>query len=275
MLSYQHIYHAGCLADVHKHAALCLLLNQMVQKDKAITYVETHAGRGLYDLSSLESQKTGEAKRGIERLLKENIFDDTHIFKKTLNDIQIRHGSNIYAGSPALAQHILRPNDQITLMELHPQEYAHLSENVKNDRRVQVRKTDGYQGLMQLDRENLKRGFVFIDPSYEIKSEYEKIPKIIEQLKHKWPVAVLCIWYPLLPASQHISMIESLNSLNMPKTYINETEFNQNKNDNINNNRGMFGSGLYITNLPYGVEEDLNSLARLLSGTEKIKNKIL
>ena len=58
MLSYQHIYHAGNLADVQKHALLCHVLDYMTQKDKPLTYIETHAGRGLYDLSSHEAETT-------------------------------------------------------------------------------------------------------------------------------------------------------------------------------------------------------------------------
>ena len=65
MLSYQHIYHAGNLADVHKHTVLAVLLTAMKAKDKPISYMETHAGRGLYNLSSEEAIKTGEAKLGI------------------------------------------------------------------------------------------------------------------------------------------------------------------------------------------------------------------
>ena len=68
MLSYQHIYHAGNLADVHKHALLCRALDYMVQKDKPLSYIETHAGRGLYRLDADEALKTGEAAQGIARL---------------------------------------------------------------------------------------------------------------------------------------------------------------------------------------------------------------
>ena len=45
MLSYQHAFHAGNLADVQKHALLAWTLAYMVQKDKPVTYIETHAGR--------------------------------------------------------------------------------------------------------------------------------------------------------------------------------------------------------------------------------------
>ena len=65
MLSYQHLFHAGNLADVHKHAALSWVLEYMTRKDKPLTYVETHGGRGLYDLAADEAIKTGEAAMSI------------------------------------------------------------------------------------------------------------------------------------------------------------------------------------------------------------------
>ena len=66
MLSYQHIFHAGNLADVQKHALLAWMLAYLTRKDKPLSYMETHAGRGLYDLASEEAVKTGEAASGIE-----------------------------------------------------------------------------------------------------------------------------------------------------------------------------------------------------------------
>ena len=56
MLSYQHIYHAGNAADLHKHALLAWMLDYLTAKDQPLSYVETHAGRGLYDLSSDEAR---------------------------------------------------------------------------------------------------------------------------------------------------------------------------------------------------------------------------
>ena len=67
MLSYQHIYHAGNLADVQKHAILAWILAYLKRKDKPISYIETHSGRAVYDLTAAEAIKTGEAALGIQR----------------------------------------------------------------------------------------------------------------------------------------------------------------------------------------------------------------
>ena len=68
MLSYQHGYHAGGPADLHKHIVLAELLARLTAKPRGITYLETHAGRGLYDLGAAEATKTGEAAQGIGRV---------------------------------------------------------------------------------------------------------------------------------------------------------------------------------------------------------------
>ncbi len=120
MLSYQHIYHAGNLADVQKHALLAVMLDYLTRKDKPLCYLETHAGRGLYDLSSEEAVKTGEAKAGIAAV--GDWFAPDHPYRKALDQVQSLYGTQAYAGSPILAETLLRKIDKMHLAELHPQE---------------------------------------------------------------------------------------------------------------------------------------------------------
>lgn len=269
MLSYQHVYHAGCLADLHKHAALCILLKKMVEKDKPLTYVETHAGRGIYNLDAPEAMKTREAEQGIARLEKENWLSPDHIYRETLHAFREEFGERSYPGSPALARFHLRPEDRLYLAELHPQEVRHLQENIRGNN-VHIRNTDGYSALFSVPKDQMKRGFVFVDPSYECKDEYVTLPAKIAKLKKKWPVAVLCVWYPLLPAGLHKDMVARLQAMGMSKTILNETVFYTNKkSDQSDKERGMYGSGLFIANLPYGVENDLNTLSFSLQNIKK------
>jgi 23S rRNA (adenine2030-N6)-methyltransferase len=62
-MKYRHRYHAGNFADVHKHVTLLALLAALQKKDKGFLYLDTHAGRGAYDLSS----PAAEARAGIGR----------------------------------------------------------------------------------------------------------------------------------------------------------------------------------------------------------------
>ena len=64
MLSYQHAYHAGNRADIQKHGLLASVLEILVRKERPLSYIETHAGRGVYDLTAAEAEKTGEAAQG-------------------------------------------------------------------------------------------------------------------------------------------------------------------------------------------------------------------
>ena len=125
MLSYQHLYHAGNPADVQKHALLAVMLDYLTRKDKPLTYIETHAGRGLYDLAAPEALKTGEAAQGVGRL--EARFPADHAWRRLLDRVRDLKGQGAYPGSPFLAALALRPGDRIHLAELHPQEHAALS----------------------------------------------------------------------------------------------------------------------------------------------------
>ena len=109
MLSYQHIYHAGNLADVHKHSLLAWMLGYLTRKDKPLSYMETHAGRALYDLSDTPALKTGEAAQGIGRV--RGWFDDAHPYAQVLDQITGEHGVDAYPGSPLLAAKLLRKTD--------------------------------------------------------------------------------------------------------------------------------------------------------------------
>ena len=255
MLSYQHSYHAGCLADVHKHAALALMLAQLVEKDKPLTYIETHAGRGLYNLHSKEAEKTQEAEHGILPLLAAKKFPPNHPYLQALQATQKRHGKNAYAGSPLIAQHFLRRDDRLFLMDLHPQEYAALVQNTRAPN-TKCRQKDGYAEALAISPPQIRRGFVLIDPSYEIKSEYEQAALAILQLHKKWNVATILLWYPILEDARHEKMCEILVEANLPKFWQQEILFPENSFYRAR------GTGLICINTPFGVEHELGELGK-------------
>ncbi len=117
MLSYQHGYHAGNLADVHKHALLAVMLDYLTRKPKPLFYLETHAGRALYDLQSIEARKTGEAAQGIGRV--EGWFAPDHPYARILAAVRADHGPAAYPGSPLIAAYGLRDIDTLHLSHLH------------------------------------------------------------------------------------------------------------------------------------------------------------
>lgn len=263
MLSYQHAYHAGNLADVHKHALLAVMLDYMVRKDKPLSYLETHSGRGLYALDGAEAAKTGEAEAGIRRAEAEGWFEPAHPYARALKAVRAAHGRMAYPGSPLLAATLLRPIDSLHLCELHPQEFAALREAMAPHGGVFHQK-DGLAMALALCPPTPRRGVLLIDPSWEVKSDYEAVPKLIGQVARKWNVGVIALWYPVLAphvavAPMQAAMVRGLRAAH-PEALLSEVRFPP-----AREGHGMVGSGMFILNAPFGLEAEAARLARLFA----------
>lgn len=253
MLSYQHGYHAGNLADVHKHAMLATALAYLVQKDKPLTYVETHAGRGLYDLSAPEAVKTGEAAAARAAA---GWFQPDHPYARALARVRALHGADAYPGSPLIAAMTLRPGDRMHLAELHPQEHAALS-YAMSPYGAQVVRRDGLDMALSICPPTPRRGLCLIDPSFEVKDDYRTLPDIIAALHRKWNVGVIMLWYPILSGDPHAAMLGSLTAAH-PQALRHEVRFPP-----AREGHRMTGSGLFILNPPWGLAPEAERLSGL------------
>lgn len=251
MLSYQHAYHAGGAADLHKHAALAALLGLLARKARGISYLESHAGRALYDLASPEAAKTGEAAAGVGRMADGALPEP---LRAAVAAVRAAHGTTTYPGSPAIAATMLRAQDRIVLCERHPGERAALVEAVARLRRddgpaIAVHVRDGHEGLRALTPPTPRRGLALIDPSYEVKSEYAETAGTALALAARWPEGCVVVWYPLLPDRRHAAMAERVEGalgaacLRAEAGFVDPPE------------RGMQGSGLLVVDPPYGAGE--------------------
>lgn len=245
MLSYQHSYHAGNLADVHKHSLLAVMLDYLTRKDKPLTYIETHAGRALYDLSDAEALKTNEAAQGIERV--SGWFDPNHPYARVLSQTRTENGPHSYPGSPLIAASLLRPTDHIHLAELHPREHAALT-LAMSPYPVKCHQRDGFETAHALTPPMPRRGLMLIDPSYEIKDDYLQIPRHIAKLSKAWNVGIIALWYPILTNRAHALMLSTLMQAH-PDAMRHEVAFPP-----ARPGHGMVGSGMVILNPPYGLE---------------------
>lgn len=252
MLSYQHAYHAGCRADVHKHAVLTMLLQQLTRADTPLAYMETHAGRGMYRLDAPEALKTGEAQDGI--IAMEARLDAAHPYCQLLRHIRQQAGAMAYPGSPAIAQRLLLPTDSMHLMELHPQENAALRVQMKGSG-AHIYKRDGYEAVLALAPPSGSSGLVLIDPSYEVKSEYMQAADFVLELHAKWPETTILLWYPLLAAENHLPMLDKLQSAHLPACWQQQVRWQP------LHPRAMQGSGLFAVNLPDNMREALDTIA--------------
>ncbi|GGE10591.1 23S rRNA (adenine2030-N6)-methyltransferase [Gemmobacter megaterium] len=254
MLSYQHIYHAGNPADVQKHALLAWLLDYMTAKDKALTYMETHSGRGLYALDAPEAVKTGEAAAGIARM--EAGFPPDHPYRRCLDAVRAVAGPSAYPGSPRIAAALLRPFDRIVLAELHPREHAALCEAMA-DVYADVRREDGLAMALSMCPPTPRRGVLVIDPSYEVKEDYDRLPGLIGAIARKWPVGVIVLWYPLLTGGAHRPMLERLVAAH-PEALRHEVRFAP-----VRPGHRMVGSGMFVINPAWGMAEEAARISAL------------
>ncbi len=253
MLSYQHAFHAGNPADLHKHIVLAGLLNILTQKPRGITYMETHAGRALYHLDGPEAAKTKEAEAGIARIS----IDPTTPYGGAINAIRAQHGEAAYPGSPFIAAHFHRTVDRAVLMEKHPAEGAALK-RAMGPTRAEVHLRDGYEGVLAISPPQPRRGLVLIDPSYEVKTEYDQVAEFIPKLIAKWPEAAVLLWYPHLIARRHEPMLRRLSGLGGLRR---DVSFDLGK-----ERQGMTGSGLLLINPPYGAEAAFDAAVAQTSG---------
>lgn len=223
------------------------MLSYLTRKPKPLSYIETHAGRALYDLAGDDALKTGEAAEGIAKL--RNWFSDDHPYAGIIDETALSHGRNAYPGSPLIAGELLRFEDNLTLAELHPQENAALKEAM-DPYPAQVVLQDGFAMALSRTPPDPRRGILLCDPSFEVKSDYEYIPDFFAKLHRKWPVGILVLWYPILTDNRHRNMLSSLKN-HFAEGVAHEVNFPP-----ARPGHGMVGSGLFVVNAPYGFNDE-------------------
>jgi 23S rRNA (adenine2030-N6)-methyltransferase len=209
MLSYQHGFHAGNRADVLKHAVLDLVLRDIAKGPRPVLYVETHSGRGRYDLTGAQARKGGEADAGILALLK---GEAPAGFGDWLDLVRAR-GETDYPGSPALALARLPASARAILFERHPAEFKALTAAVGTDPRVLIREADGYSGALKLAPRGHEQIVVFSDPSYETRRDIEALALWTPKALKRWPTGMILLWLPLFRDGREAEFGELLAEL--------------------------------------------------------------
>ncbi|QVL46903.1 MAG: 23S rRNA (adenine(2030)-N(6))-methyltransferase RlmJ [Thiocapsa sp.] len=257
LLSYLHGFHAGNHADVFKHAVLTLLLEALLAKPKPLVYVESHAGAGRYALGAEQALKTAEYRLGIERLWeRRDAFPQLSAYLGAISALNPDGGFSAYPGSPALAAHLLRTEDRLILMELHPTESQTLRRHLGGDPRIGIHRRDGLEGLSALLPPKPARGLVLIDPPYEQVSEYVRVADALVAAHARWPTGVFALWFPRLGLQRDRSadLIGRIRR-SVPDGLLCELRVRRQVDD-----FGMHGSGMLILNPPWRLEEQLADL---------------
>ncbi|MBY0510292.1 MAG: 23S rRNA (adenine(2030)-N(6))-methyltransferase RlmJ [Rhodospirillaceae bacterium] len=264
MLSYQHAYHAGSAADVHKHIALCLLLAHLAKKDKAFSVTDLYAGEGDYSLVGPSAQKTGEYARGIARLWDEDAPPVVNGYMAALRRMNTDGALKRYPGSPALARAFMRENDHLILNELHSGAYPVLERWARRDSRISVHKRDGLEAMTGLIPPKVRRGLVLIDPSYEIKTEYAEIPEKLADAVRKWRQGIYVVWYPVLKESRHRILLDGLKAWAPGDILVCELALTPDTRED-GAAVGLRGTGIAVVNPPWQFDEQMTEAGAWLT----------
>jgi 23S rRNA (adenine2030-N6)-methyltransferase len=195
-MNYRHAYHAGNFADVVKHIALTGVLLHLRKKDAPFAVIDTHAGRGLYDLSGKEALRTGEAGAGVARL-RGFQAEDAPPTLATYLELAGGWGADRYPGSPLIAARLLRPQDRLVAIEKHPEEEAALKKSLQPYPKARAEHADGYGRLRALLPPQERRGVVLIDPPYESETDFADAAKAVGEILKRFATAVILIWFPI------------------------------------------------------------------------------
>jgi len=199
VLAYRHLFHAGNFADVFKHALLVRLVAALAHKDKPFFYLDTHAGAGRYDLDHAWAQKAREFDHGIGRVWQRR--DAPPALAAYLDAVRAENPDGrlrYYPGSPCIVRRLLRPGDRMALTELNKSDCAELAERFSGDRRVQVRRMDGYEALGAFLPPTERRGLVLLDSSFDRSGEFARIATAIAAAHRRWATGTYAIWYPVI-----------------------------------------------------------------------------
>lgn len=249
MLSYQHIYHAANFADVQKHALLAQVLKSLCAKPAPMAVIDTHAGRGLYALEDAEAQKNREYDNGITSFWDKRA-EMPACLKPYLDLVATFNEGGVlkrYPGSALMARRMLRASDRFVAVERHPGEFGHLQQALAGSPRTQVLQDDGLKVLADALPLPERRGLAVIDPSYEIKSEYAELPKVILRALKKMPQLCIFVWYPMMQAGGHRLMLSELVKSGIRDALVSEIRLEAAPQEHFR----MTGSGILIINPPW------------------------
>jgi 23S rRNA (adenine2030-N6)-methyltransferase len=271
-LNYQHAFHAGNFADVHKHAVLARVLTHLRIKPAAFRVIDTHAGAGRYDLFGPEPTRSGEWRHGIETLW--DAWQGTRPemppeagqgeapaaallapYRDAVTALNPGGRLRAYPGSPLLALALLRPQDRLIACELEPRAALLLKGALRGDARAKVIALDGWTALGAYVPPKERRGLVLVDPPFEETNDFTKLSSSLTAAYRKWPTGIYMLWYPIKDRDAPDALARRLKKTGMPGLLRCEISIGPPRAD-----AGLVGSGLILVNPPFQVDAELKVL---------------
>ncbi len=257
MLAYRHAFHAGNHADVLKHIVLGLVLRHMNVKDKGYRFVDTHAGAGGYSLEGRYALKKGEFEQGIARLWgRDDLPGPVADYVALVRQFNPQGSLEQYPGSPAIAQMLLRAQDQMRLYELHPTDERILRGFIDKTQPAQLLHADGFAGLRSQLPPPTRRGVVLIDPSYEGNGDYARVVATLREALGRFAEGTYLVWYPQVTKVEAAQLPRRLKAL-APRGWLHARLTVQRPDSQ---GFGLAGSGMFVINPPHPLHEQMRTL---------------
>jgi len=252
-VNYRHGFHAGNFVDVHKHVLLIALLDHLRRKDNPFFYLDTHAGRGVYDLTGPEARRTAEWRGGIGRLLASaarSTVPEIARYIEVLSALGVTAPvPHLYPGSPVIACALLRSADRAVCVEKVPDEATALRNRIGRANHTAVLCADGYQQLMGHVPPRERRGIVVIDPPYESSTEFADVATALQRAYARWPTGMYAAWYPI-KSGDATELLGKVAGSGIRKVLC--CEFVVRRRDAV---LGLNGSGILIVNPPWQFDQ--------------------
>ncbi|QWK78296.1 23S rRNA (adenine(2030)-N(6))-methyltransferase RlmJ [Ochrobactrum sp. BTU1] len=267
-MNYRHAYHAGNFADVVKHVILSRIVEYLKRKDQAFRVIDTHAGIGLYDLRGTEAGKTSEWTGGISRVFDavekseipeaaiELLQPYLDVVRAVNNGKELRH----YPGSPLLTRHLLRKQDRLSALELHPQDAKKLTKLFDGDYQARVIELDGWLSLGAHMPPKEKRGLVLVDPPFEIEGEFDRLVDGLVKAYKRFPGGTYALWYPVKDRKETERFSKRLRETEIPKIMRIELAIRAPSLE-----PRLDGTGMIVVNPPYTLESEMQTLLPCLT----------
>lgn len=276
-MNYSHAFHAGNFADVLKHLILVRLVEYLKKKDAAFRVIDTHAGIGSYDLTGEIAKRSPEWKDGIGRLLTAELPQKAVPLVARYLDVirEMNPGDRLetYPGSPLLVRKLLRSQDRLSALELHPEYAKRLGALFEGDIQVRVNELDGWLALNAHVPPKEKRGIVLVDPPFEEKGEFIRLVDGLIKAHGKFAGGVYALWYPLKDTRAVHDFMSALRDCGIPKMLRAELSIRP-----ASNPPRLHGTGMIIVNPPFTLEGELRillpALAQLLGDPGEGRHKL-
>lgn len=294
MFSYRHAFHAGNHADVLKHTVLIATLDHLLEKDAALTVVDTHAGAGLYRLDGDYAGTSGEAADGVLRFFpdpkkaaetpapaaksaakkaaapaeEKPVAEAIARYLSVIHDFNPKGGARVYPGSPFIVQHLLRDHDKLKLFELHPTDSRTLGANIAQleaGRQIAVLTEDGFGSATKFLPPPSRRALVLMDPSYEMKTDYGRVLDFAAEALKRFATGTYAVWYPIIPRPEAHDLPRRLKTMatKAGKPWLHATltvkssKITKDAASGETQRPGLPASGMFLINPPYTLKAQL------------------